>query len=69
MVESDEINEEITSGEDESPVDGFARCDLGGRVLLRRASKEDCGAPCAVGIEVSSKRSMASNNDKDVQRQ
>ena len=33
MVESDEISEEMTSGEAESTVDGFARCDLEGRVL------------------------------------
>lgn len=67
MVERDEINEEITSGDAESMVGGFARCEREGRDLCRRASNEDCEALCAVDGGTFSMRSMASNNCKDVQ--
>lgn len=65
MVEREEINEEITSGEAESMVEGFARCEREGRDLCRRASNEDWEALCAVDSGMFSKWSMASNNCKD----
>lgn len=59
IVESDEINDEITSGEAVSTVDGFARWARDGSDFLRRDNSDDWAAGAGVVWE----RSMATNGN------